>query len=296
MEIRSAANAAQAARWNGESGRYWITNRERLLAGHRNLLRHLFSAAAITPGERVLDIGCGCGATTLAAARAARGGKADLQAAPPGQRDGNGGCAVGFDISGPMLRVARRLAVPSSAANAVFVQCDAQGCPARRASSDIIISSFGVMFFEDPAAAFKRFAAAVRPGGRLAFLCWQHDTQNELIALPIRAFGPYTALPLPTTGELFADPQEVRNLLSRTGWADINVSAVREPAWIGSDVADVMKYVRSMPLIRSLSRDLSNHGLTEQALASIAGQYAARQQPDGVWVRAAAWLATAQRA
>lgn len=284
-EVSRAANAAQAQRWNGDSGRYWIAHRERHLAGHQHLIPHLFGAASISPGERVLDVGCGCGATTIAAARAAGGGE-----------PGSGGRAVGVDLSLPMLEVARQLALQSDVANVRFVQGDAQACPLRQDSCDVMISSFGVMFFEDPAAAFARLAAAVRPGGRLAFLCWQPDMRNELFAIQLRAFAAYMPSPGPTSGNLFVDPRQVTDLLSSTGWGDIQIDAVNELAWMGSDVADVMSYVRGMPMIRGLAAGLGDDALTERALATVAGQYAARLRPDGVWVRAAAWLVTAHRA
>ena len=289
------ANAAQAQRWNGESGRYWVAHRERHLAGHRYLLPHLFSAAAISPGERVLDVGCGCGATTIAAAQAARG----TAAAGPRLRlpgGGESGSAVGLDLSRPMLDVARSLAARAGVANAGFVRGDAQICPLRRESCDVMISSFGVMFFDDPAAAFASMAAALRRRGRLAFLCWQHDVHNELFGIPLRAFGAHAPLPGPVAGELFIDPRRIAELLSGTGWDDIQIAAVSEPAWMGSDVADVMSYVRGMPMIRNLAADLGNKVLTERALAVIAEEYAARQRSDGVWVRAAAWLVTSHRA
>jgi SAM-dependent methyltransferase len=289
------ANAAQVQRWNGEGGRYWIAHRKRHLAGHQHLIPHLFGAAAISPGERVLDVGCGCGATTIVAARAAGGAAAPgPEGRLPGRGEpGAGGSAVGLDLSGPMLEVARQLAADAGAANAGFVQGDAQACPLRAASCDVIISSFGVMFFEDPAAAFANIAGALRRRGRLAFLCWQDDMLNELFAIPLRAFGAVTRLPDPAGGDLFADQRRVTRLLSGAGWEDIHIEGVSEPAWMGSDVRDVMSYVRGMPMIRSLAADLGNEAVTERVLATIAEQYAARQRPDGVWVRAAAWLVTA---
>jgi len=158
-----------------------------------------------------------------------------------------------------------------------------------------MISNFGVMFFNDPGAAFANIAAVVRPRGRLAFLCWQDDTQNEVFAIPMRPFGTHMQPPGPAASDLFVDPHQITELLSGTGWKDIQITPVMESAWIGSDVDDVMTYVRGMPMIRNLAASLEDPTLTEHLLAAVADEYAARQRPNGVWVRAAAWLVTARR-
>jgi SAM-dependent methyltransferase len=275
-EVSPAANTAQVERWNGASGQHWIENRERHLGEHRYLTPHLFRAAAIAPGDQVLDVGCGCGHTTIEAAQS--------------------GTAVGLDVSAPMLAEARRLARKAGADRARFVQGDAQACPIRRRSCDVLISSFGVMFFDDPQAAFTSLATAVRPGGRLAFLCWRDDAQNEVFAIPLRAFGRHARLPEPAADGLFIDPARITKLLSGTGWQDIKVTAVDEPARMGSDVGDVMRYIRSMPRIRTIADSLDDPALSERVMAGVAEEYAERQGPDGIFVRAAAWLATGRKA
>jgi SAM-dependent methyltransferase len=280
-------NAEQAQRWNGEGGRQWVVNRERHQAEHQNLTPRLLRAAAIAPGEQVLDVGCGCGETTLAAARSASG---------PGPA-GAGGRAVGMDLSALMLAEALRLTAQSGVANAAFVRADAQICPLRPGSCDVVISSFGVMFFEDPGAAFRGIAAAARPGARLAFLCWRPDAENEVFAIPLRALGTLRSASPPAGDALFEDPRRLTGLLSATGWTGIRAEPVTEPAWIGSDLDDALGYVRGMALVRRAAAEAGDdQAPVERALAAMAEEYAARQAPDGVWVEAAAWLVTARRA
>jgi ubiquinone/menaquinone biosynthesis C-methylase UbiE len=294
-------NAVQAQRWNGESGQHWITHRERHLAGHQRLVTHLFDAAAISPGERVLDVGCGCGETTIAAAGAAagrddRGAGAGASAGAGGGGDrGAGGGALGLDLSAPMLAVARRLAAEAGLANVGLVRADAQASPLRPGSCDVMISSFGVMFFDDPAAAFANIIAALRRPGRLAFLCWQQNARNELFGILLRAFMAAGNLPAPAESP-FTDPGRVCELLTGAGCADVQIDAVSESAWVGSDVADVLSYLSGMRMVRLMTAELADDALTQRALAAIADQCAARQRPDGVWFRAAAWLVTARRA
>ena len=283
--LNRAVNAEQAERWNGASGRYWIQHLDRHMAEHRNLTPYLFGAAGIAPGDRVLDVGCGCGQSTVAAARAASGGST--------------GSALGLDLSAPMLAVARELGRREQVANVAFVQADAQAGPLRPGACDVVISKFGVMFFADPGAAFAALAKATRPGGRLAFLCWRADADNEVFGIISRAFGAHVpaaaATPSAPAAGLFQDPGQITQLLAGHGWAGIEITAVTEPARMGSDLDDVMTYVRGMPRVRALLGSLSEPELAGPVLATVAAQYAERQRTDGIWVRAAAWLVTANR-
>jgi hypothetical protein len=151
------------------------------------------------------------------------------------------------------------------------------------------------MFFDDSATAFTRLASVLRPHGRLAFLSWQDDAENEVFTIPLRAFAAYVSPSGPSADRLFTDPRQIITLLSGTGWGDIQVTAVSEPARLGSDVDDVLRYTRSMPVMRNLMANLNDPVLSKRALAAVAEQYLAYQRPDGVWVRAAAWLVTARR-
>lgn len=269
-------NVSQAQRWNGDTGRRWIAQRERHAAIRRGLTPYLLRAAAVSPGDRVLDVGCGCGETTIAVARLT----------------GLEGSVLGLDLSGPMLEVARRLAAGTAVTNIVFVQGDAQVYPLSPARYDVVISSFGVMFFDDPAAAFGNIRTAMRPGGRLAFLCWQDDARNEVFSIPVRAFTTHRKPP-DSVDDLFTDPRRMVDLLATAGFTDVRVAAVHEPARIGSDVADVMDYVQNTSKFRELMAECDDEVLTRAALATMAEDYAARQDADGVWVDAAAWLVTA---
>lgn len=255
-------NEAQAQRWNGDSGRRWVSERERHAAIRQPLLPHLWAAAAIAPGERVLDVGCGCGETSVHAA-------------------GLGATVTGVDFSGPMLAAAAE----TSVSNVEYLLADAQSHPFPEAAFDVVISSFGVMFFDDPAAAFANLHRSLRPGGRLAFLCWQPQTSNEIFSILMNAFG----LPYDDPADTFYDRTWISDLLGGAGFAGVNVSPLDEVARVGRDVDDLLDYQAGSPVLRGFE------GPLEPGFEALAAEYATRQRPDGVWVGVAAWLVTAHR-
>src|SRR5688572_21024309 len=144
-------NTSQDQAWNGPEGRHWADHADDL---NGELTGHLVDAAGIGPGDRVLDIGCGTGASARQAARRAVGGE-----------------VVGIDLSEPMLERAREYAGRDGLTNVRFERGDAQTHPFPAGHFDVAISQFGIMFFADPVAAFANIGRALRPGGRLTFVC-----------------------------------------------------------------------------------------------------------------------------
>ena len=277
-----AANAGQAEAWNGETGQHWVENRDRREASLRTFLPHLLTAARIAPDAQVLDVGCGCGETTLLAARQAAKGH-----------------ALGADLSAPMLAEARRRAEAEALANVTFTQADAQTHLFEPGGFDAAISRFGVMFFDDPGAAFGNLARALRPGGRLAFLCWRAQEANEFYTLPRQALAPFLALPEPAApGEpgpfALSGPDRVRGLLTAAGLDTIELTAVDEPMRVGDDVEDAVEYQLSTPVNRSAlaATDEPTRDLASDALREALRPHATNR---GVELSGSAWLVTAHK-
>lgn len=160
----TGVNQAQQDAWNGDSGQRWVADADRRDAVLGPVADALLAAARLQPGDTVLDLGCGCGATTLAAA--------DLVA--PAN-------VVGLDLSGPMLELARQR---TGTGAATFIQADAQTKTFDGERFDVAIGRSGTMFFDDPVAAFTNIATAVRPGGRLCLAAWQALDANEWLLVP----------------------------------------------------------------------------------------------------------------
>src|SRR5215471_16585943 len=207
-EAQVCANAAQAAEWDGPAGAHRTRHAAVFDAETRPHNERFRAAADVAPHDRVLDIGCGTGQTTRDAARAAVDGS-----------------ALGVDLSGQMIGLARRLAAGQGIANARFEQADAQIHPFPAGSFDVVISRTGTMFFGDPTAAFANIARSLRPGGRLVLLVWQGPEPNEWVRELIGALAAGRTLPAPSVGApgpfAQADPDLVRAVLSSAGFVDV---------------------------------------------------------------------------
>jgi SAM-dependent methyltransferase len=266
--------------WDGDEGAYWADHPDyfdRSISGHHV---KLFEVAAIGPAEAVLDIGCGAGKTTRDAARAAYDGS-----------------ALGVDLSGPMLDVARRRAAEEGVTNASFVHADAQVHGFAPASFDIAISRAGAMFFGDQVAAFTNIGRALRESGRVVLLAWQPFQQNEWMRETMGALAAGRDLPMPPLGAPgpfgHADPDHVRTVLSASGFTDVAIDPWSADIWMGDDPADAEQNV--LGVLGWLLRDLDDAGRA-LALENLRTTLAAHATSGGVTFGSAAWLIRARRA
>ena len=208
------AHEEQAALWNGVAGQAWVDAQESLDRMFQPFEDLLVEPIPMGSGRRVLDVGCGTGATTLAAAG----------------RLGPSGLAVGVDISEPMIALARRRAARDGSP-AVFVRADAEAHGFEPARFDTILSRFGVMFFADPVRAFANLRSATRAGGDLRFVAWRSPSESPFMTAAERAAAPFLPglPPRPADGPgqfAFADGLRVRAILQASGWARIDVRAI----------------------------------------------------------------------
>ena len=275
-------NVDQATAWDGKEGEFWAAHSARFdatIGPHHGVL---MAAAAIAPGEHVLDIGCGNGQTSRDAARAAS----------------EGGRVLGIDLSGPMLAKAAQLARDEGISNVRFEQADAQVHAFEAGAFDLAISRFGVMFFEDPVAAFANIAAGLRSGARLAMVIWQSPRANEWISSIGAALAMGRDLPSPPPGApgpfALADPDKASRILTEAGFADIAVAGSERPWSVGADTDDAYAFLSGLPLVRMMLDDL-DEATKGQALDNLRATVAAHETPAGVVFGSAAWVLTARK-
>ncbi|MSR61390.1 MAG: methyltransferase domain-containing protein [Planctomycetes bacterium] len=217
----STANQEQIEYWNATAGPKWVEQQERLDAQLRGLGERMLARLDVARGARVLDVGCGCGDSTLAIA----------------QHVGPGGTVTGADVSEPMLARARIRA--TGVANVSFVRADAQTHAFTARSFDCVASRFGVMFFADFSAAFTNLRRALVPGGRLGFVCWQALEKNPWMSVPLQAVlrhvdpPPPPAVPGAPGPFGLDDPDRIHRALDAAGWADVALEPVDEPQNVG---------------------------------------------------------------
>ncbi|HVI33413.1 class I SAM-dependent methyltransferase [Phenylobacterium sp.] len=275
--MSEAPNAAQVAYWNDAAGQTWAEMQEALDRQLAPLGRAAMAALGPKPGERLLDIGCGAGQTTLELAAAV---------AP-------GGEVVGFDISRPLLEVAR---ARPAAAGVSFLEGDAQTHPFEPASFDGAFSRFGVMFFADPPAAFANIRRALKPGGRLAFVCWRPPAENPIMTAPMAAAAQHLPAPAPPADPhapgpfAFADPERVRGILAAAGFEAVTISPHDEAVGGGDLRTAVGLSLRIGPLGMMLRE---NPDKRDAVVAAVREALTAYDGPEGVKLPSATWIVSA---
>jgi ubiquinone/menaquinone biosynthesis C-methylase UbiE len=235
-----AANEDQIKFWNEKAGRDWTDLQERMDANLSGIHDAVIDFAAPAPGMAILDVGCGTGATSMALARIA----------------GLDGSVTGLDVSKPMLGLARRRAAQAGLEIA-FVEGDAAGQPFTP-TYDLVFSRFGVMFFDDPVAGFANIKTALKPGGRLAFVCWRTPPENPWASAPLAAARPFLPDqqppdPLAPGPFAFSDSERVKDILDKAGFRDVTVRKYDGVMCMGQDIATVAaQTLRIGPLSRAL--------------------------------------------
>jgi SAM-dependent methyltransferase len=280
--VTARANRDAFEAWNGESGRRWVLDPERRDEFAAPVGEALLDAAGLRRGEGVLDVGCGCGATTLAAAIAV----------------GDTGSAQGVDLSAPMLDVALRRLDATALANVTFTRADAQ-THRFDATHDVMISRFGTMFFDDPTAAFTNLAASLRPGGRLCVATWQPLGANDWLTVPGAVLLRYGTFPDVSGGGpgMFAqsDPDVIRATLGQAGFRDVDVEGRHVTLRLGDDPQDATEHLAEMGTGRAILATIPAAD-RPAALAAVTAALQAHMGADGVRLQAGILLTRARLA
>jgi len=275
-------NTDQIAYWNGPNGQRWTDRQAEQDVLLAPVSQALIERAAAKAGERIIDVGCGCGSTSIALAG---------QVAPSG-------FVLGIDISAPMLSRARELAPKGAPVD--FVLADATVYPFDPECFDLLVSRFGVMFFAEPAVSFANLRRALRPAGRLAFACWREPRENPWMMAPLQAI--YKHVPkLPPQGPedpgpfAFASEERVRRILGDAGFRHIEMEAIALSLDIavgrGLDAA-----VKAAMQIGPGSRALDGHPpeTREAAAGSIKEMLAPYARGQSVPLAGSIWIVTAR--
>ena len=270
-EANNTANAEQLEYWNGEAGERWAKEDDMMARLLAPIASDLIEHASPEGCHSAIDIGCGGGSQSLLLA----------------ERLGPEARVLGVDISGPLLEVARAraAAAPATAAPMTFVQADATSHPFEPGAHDLLFSRFGVMFFEDPQAAFSNLRAALNESGRLAFSCWQSLRDNAWVWLSVEAALRFVPPPEAVDPEApgpfsFAEPARVEAILAAAGFTDIAIEA--HPVQMRWAAADTLEdNVLGMMQIGPVSRLLQGQDQATCDAVSAAVVDAMREFYDG---------------
>ena len=275
-----SGNREQIEYWNGKAGETWVQAQERTDRSLSALTEQALKIASAGSAERVLDIGCGCGTTTIELGKV-------------------GADVTGVDISRPMLALARERA--AGLGNVRFQEADASTA-AFDADHDLVFSRFGVMFFSDPVSAFANIRTALAPDGRMTFMCWQSPANNPWMSTGGRIVQPFIAAANPDAPApdprapgpfAFADDNYIRDILNAAGFSGVVMDEARSTMNLGATVDDALENQSQIgPLARALSE--LEGAARDQAIAAVRAEFERLIGPDGLTLEAAAWVVTAR--
>ena len=275
-------NAKQKDFWSGKGGDYWVEKQSEMDIMLNPLGKKALAKLDLKSNSEVLDIGCGCGATTLEIAKKV-----------------SEGTVTGLDISVPMLGKAESEASIQGIANVDFKVIDVQVDQLASEKYDYVYSRFGVMFFDDPYEAFKNIFSSIKEGGELSFVCWQDPSLNPWQSLSVQVIRGYLDMPSPPPRSpgpfAFHEKDYVKEILEKSGFSDISFDDNQEDITMfsGKSLQEASEdYLAINPVVTEMLKD-SPDDLKAEIVESLKEAFSEFHKGDGLVFPSATWVVSA---
>ena len=277
-------NIKQKQFWSGAGGDVWVDKQREMDIMLNPLGERVIQGLDLKEETKILDIGCGCGATTLEIAKLV-----------------NQGEVIGVDISEPMLERATQTASDMALTNISYQVKDVQVDEMPNKYFDIAFSRFGVMFFEDPFEAFNNINHSLKDNGQLSFVCWQHASLNPWQSLSIQVIKEFLDLPAPPPKSpgpfAFEDKSYIEEILNASGFRDIEIKDNQEDIvmFSGKSIREACEdYLTINPVVTEMLKN-SPSELREEILEALIGKFSNYHKDDGLLFPSATWIVTAKK-
>lgn len=277
-------NIKQKEFWSGKGGDYWVVKQNEMDIMLNPLGNQALTKLNLSNDAKVLDIGCGCGATTLSIAKMVSHGE-----------------VTGVDISVPMLQQAKTLAKNKNINNIEFKVTDVQVDEMPTNNYDFAFSRFGVMFFEDPLQAFRNISQSIKENGMLSFVCWQEPSLNPWQSLSIQVIKSYLEIPTPPLRSpgpfAFQEKEYVYEILEKSGFSNIKIEDNQQDITMfsGKSLKDASEdYLAINPVVTEMLKD-SPESLRSEIITSLMDVFSEYHKDNGLLFPSATWLVTANK-
>lgn len=277
-------NSKQKEFWSGKGGDYWVVKQNEMDIMLNPLGEKALAKLNLKADSNVLDVGCGCGATTLEIAKKV-----------------SNGIVTGLDISVPMLDQAKSQSSIQGISNVDFRVFDVQVDQLDNEEYDNVYSRFGVMFFENPYEAFKNIYASLKNGGKLSFVCWQNPALNPWQSLSLQVIKEYLDMPSPPPRSpgpfAFQEKDYVQDILEQSGFSKIDFDDNQEEITMfsGKTLQDASEdYLAINPVVTEMLKD-SPDNLKIEIVESLKEAFAEFYMGNGLLFPSATWIVTAEK-